>query len=225
MPAIAPALLSVMHAAHDQTAARVACGGTLVVGAPILAWSAFAFHTDGDAARAVVALWITALCAAALAASLDAAGVLTPTSRPVSWALLFAGAALLAPISLHGICDAPAWAPHVYDSFAGDRSFREWVCSSVILTGPAHISFAALCALRGYGLATGGPRPPRLVVAAAPVIVTVVIDAFFWSAHALFPAAYVAATALVLMPAFAFLERFVGGALPCPPGAEAHQVR
>ncbi len=195
----------------SYAAARLAFGAALIAGLGAAALSAWM----GPSPVLVLPLaWLAAAVIAAAAAGLARAGILAPPPLTTSWAVLFAGIACIAPLSLHLVVDAPAWAP--LRCFSGP-GFAAWTRSTCLLAGPAHVVFAALCARRAARLARlgapasglGKARPRRIVVVAAPMAVTLAIDCIGFGPYGVLPALYVGVTGAVIVGALSFLEAAV----------------
>jgi hypothetical protein len=190
---------------HARAAAARTGGVTLIVGALTLAAAGL---MESSATPAVLPVaWVLAL-ALAWSAGRAAARAIIPlddsaAARARAW--LFAGLALIGPLSLHAIVQPNLWAPGPYHTFSdGDPSFTHWVLSSVMLTGLSHLTFAALCAWRGR---VGRARGPRLVAIALISAAMALPCMIFYSVFGLLPVLYVAVTAAPVLWLLSRLER------------------
>lgn len=191
-------------AARD--AARRTLGIGLVIGAPVVV--VVSWRGDEVACALVIpAVWLAASTIALLAYALTlSAARVDVTPRPSSRALLFAGLALLGPLTLHLVVQAHEWAPSAWLAFVGDeqrRTFAGWLDSSLILAGPSHVVFALLCAIRGY---RGDGKPHFLVIGALTSAAALYCCAL-WGRFGLLPTAYVAVTCVPLLLLMRRLER------------------
>jgi hypothetical protein len=216
IPDFRPSLAERTAAAND--AARRWLGVSLILGAPLMVLTALS--GDRSSAHAVIPLlWLAGAVVA------FAARRLTLTSSHVgahdaaiSQALLFAGIALVGPLTLHGFVHPNLWAPDVWTHFGRsghDGSFASWMVASFVLTGLSHLVFAALCALRGFmsGRAAhdddeAGQRAPRpglvaIGVAASAAALPAVLFSGVWG---LLPVLFVAVTSAPLLRLMLALE-------------------
>lgn len=175
--------------------ARRRFGVTLLAGGALLAMSS-AISEGSSPTLLMTATWGMALLIAVFTAARAGnwRSHVGPSAR-LSWGLLFAGLALLAPLTVHGLLQPWEWAPNVYERI-GDRSFAGWVQVSMWLTGPSHIVFAALCFLRGF---RGDRKPHLALIGIITTVVTLVVDCMWWSVYGLLPTAYVALTVAALL--------------------------
>lgn len=138
-------------------AARVAFGAVLIAGAAAIV-SRASFHGllgHGEGSRLAALFgwtWLGALAAGAIAYTIGS--YLPPRGRRerllhLSFVVPAAGLALMLPLSLHLLYSL------AIDSSLG--GFDEWVGLSLVLTGFAHVVFAAMTMVRGSQLARGKP--------------------------------------------------------------------
>jgi hypothetical protein len=213
VPNVASTRAQRLRAAHH--AARGALGLVLVVGAPaavLLTWTA---QGEVVTAAAIPAVWLAALASATVAHVLTMSrACVDVTEGATQRALLFAGIALVGPLTLHLALQAHAWAPRCWLMWAGpfdvgEPTFAGWMHASLPLAGPSHLVFAPLCALRGYRSARG-QRGPQLglvgVAAALPALWCFVYGILLGA----LPVAYVALTSVPLLLLMRHLERADG---------------
>lgn len=218
IPDFSPSLAERTAAAND--AAHRWLGVSLIVGAPLMVLTTL--FGDRSSAHAVIPLlWlagaILAFAARRLTLTLTSPHVGAGESA-VSRALLFAGIALVGPLTLHGLVHPNLWAPNVWMHFGlsrHDDSFANWMAASFVLTGLSHLVFAALCALRGFTSARvahdddeagqRGPRPGFVTigVAASAAALPAVL---FYGVWGLLPVVFVAATSAPLLRLLRALE-------------------
>ena len=183
--------------------ARRRFGVTLLLGAAVLALT-----TAVSEGRASVAALATTWIVAAVVGVLTAARAgqwrshVAPSAR-LSWGVLFAGLALVGPLSLHALMQPWEWAPDLYTRI-GERTFGGWVIASMWFTGPSHMLFAALCFVRGF---RGDRKPHLALIGIATTALTLVVDCLWWSFYGLLPTAYVALTVAALLYGMRRVER------------------
>jgi len=151
IPDFRPSLAERTAAAND--AARRWLGVSLILGAPLMVLTALS--GDRSSAHAVIPLlWLAGAVVAFAARRLTlSSSHVGAHDAAISQALLFAGIALVGPLTLHGFVHPNLWAPDVWTHFGRsghDGSFASWMVASFVLTGLSHLVFAALCALRGF---------------------------------------------------------------------------
>lgn len=197
---------------HARAAAARTGGITLMVGALTLAVAGVLGSSATPAvlpiawALALVVGWSAGRAATRSTIPLDD----DAAARARAW--LFAGLALIGPLTLHAIVQPNLWAPGPYRTFSdGDPSFTRWVLSSVALTGLSHVMFASLCAWRGR---VGARRGPHLVFVALTTAAMALPSMIFYSAFGLLPVLYVAVTAAPILWLLLRLERALDARAP-----------
>jgi hypothetical protein len=183
--------------------ARRRFGVVLIFGAMLL--GATTVMTEGRSSLPVmVGTWLAATLVGVLTAARAGAWRTheAPSAR-LSWGFLFAGLALMGPLTLHAFMQTWLWAPNIFTSIGG-RSFGSWVLTSLWFTGPSHVVFAALCFVRGF---RGDGKPNLLLIGVIVTVVTGVVDCVLWSVYGLLPAAYVAFTAALILFGLKRVER------------------
>lgn len=194
-----------MNDVFARRAGRLAFGVVLLLGAVYLVLTmCFSGHGghEGDAARILEWTWLLA-AGAGVAVWAIAAWLRAPTDSDAvlteSLVLPTLGAALLLPLTLHllvfRLLDGHSWA----------SEFDDWVGLSLVITGPAHLVFAILSAVRASKLAIGLPAPSPLKIygltVAASCLPFVLLMAI--------PPVLVAITGLPILPLLYGMERLI----------------
>lgn len=181
------------------TAARTVAGLTLFMGAAFLLVCAFDRQSSAVTAVVLPATWVAALALAGLAAVRARRSAPSTLAVKLSWTSLFVGLALCAPLTIHEVTAAPAWAPRFWSSL---REWPEWVRTTAMLTTQSHVLFAILLGVRGFR--GRGPSLPSIWIATVAVTA---LDCVVWSVYGLLPTAYVAVTAIPILVAVKHLEK------------------
>lgn len=190
-----------------KEAASRGLGLGLVVGAPVVVVVTLVIRDATAATFVIPGVWVlaVAIAVAAFATTMVRAHVdITP--RPSTRALLFAGLALIGPLTLHALVQTHLWAPSEYRHFAGPfefggPTFASWQHASLVLAGPTHLVFAFLCTLRALR------AKPRLVVIGVLTTLSATWCLACYGPFGLLPPAYVAVTCVPLLRLLRRLER------------------
>lgn len=184
VPDLAPSAEERLVAA--RTRLRFVVGVTLFVAAALLVAGAFA---KLEALFVVVpAAWCAAFVLGALARVLPVNVAVDDRTRRRAWALLYAGIALFAPLTLH-------WLLFVVEDPRGSaRDFSQWVKTSAMIVGHTHVVFGALLAWRGYT----GTRPNGFVILGVATAVTL-LDCIPFGAFGIISTLLVAVTGAFIL--------------------------
>jgi hypothetical protein len=164
--------------------ARIAFGWPLIAGAVAMVANGLSRHVHF--ALILLAAWSLAFVAALVARMILSRRM--PAAAP-SLALPLIGLCLVLPLTLHfAVGSLAGW---------GAKEFDDWVDLSLVVTGPAHLAIAGLCAYRARELTT----PPRVAIRTLTIYgwtigVSCVPFGLLW----MIPPALVAVTALGLVP-------------------------
>ena len=193
------------RAVAAKDAALRGLGLGLVVGAPVVVVVTLVIRDAAAATFAIAGVWLLAvsLAMAALATTMGRVHV-DVTPRASTRALLFAGLALVGPLTLHFLVHTHLWAPSEFLHFAGPfrgRTFASWQHASLVLAGPSHLVFALLCTLRALR------GRPRLVVIGVLTTLSAMWGVPPYGLFGLLPPAFVAVTCVPLLLLMRRLER------------------
>ena len=136
---------------------------------------------------ALLAGWVFAQLAAVTARRVDIEDIFT-----LSWVLPAIGVALLLPLTLH--------IPVAIALGGNLNGFDAWAKISIAITGPAHVAFAFLAALRAARIAQGRPA----MTCTRIYIVTIVVASVPFALLLFIPPVLVGLTGFAIMP---LLER------------------
>jgi hypothetical protein len=183
-----------------RRAASATAGILLVAGMAVLTVSAFMGVTHAIARVSpytiLGATWLAAIVGGALAyVTVRASGRLSarPLEASGAFVLVSIGAALVLPLTLHGI------AMHT----TADR-FRDWVQMSLVITSTAHVAFAGMVGIRASKLANGEPAQSAWSIYVWTIGVSAFPFAILWG----LPPLLVAFTGLFIVPAVRAMERY-----------------
>lgn len=198
-----------------RRAARIAFGLVLVLGMLVLV--AFALHYGFrrmpiHAWQILLGTWLAAFATAALVRML-ARGI-TPgepnelaehRQRVAALAVPAVGIALIAPLTVHAIVYLLGNVAETGTWGGLERArdgFDEWVVLSLLLTGPAHITFATLAGRRAAQLARGA-----IEVSVRRIYIATLIAACIPGIVLLLPPVVVALTGLPMLPLLYWMPR------------------
>ncbi len=187
-------MLAVMPPSFETIAARrrmrIAFGVPLIAGAVAMVANGINRHVHFS--LILLAAWALALFAVLVAHAFPCRRM--PAAAP-SLAIPMVGLCLVLPLTLHfAVGSLIGWSA---------RDFDEWVDLSLVITGPAHLAIAGLCAYRARELT----RPPRVAIPTLTIYgwtigVSCVPFGFLW----MIPPGLVAVTALGLVPFIAAMQ-------------------
>jgi len=174
---------------YARAAGRIVFGVVLILGAATVVERVMRVDHPG-AAKTLAIIWLAAMVSGWVFAKLAAA-----TSRRIdvrdiftlSYVLPAIGIALLLPLTLH----IP-----VAIAIGELQSFDSWTQLSLAITGPAHIAFAVLAAVRAARLARGEPAMSSTKL----YLVVVVVSAIPFAVMMFIPPLVVGVTGICIIP-------------------------
>jgi hypothetical protein len=184
---------------YSRAVGRIVFGVVMILGAATFVERLLRVP-EAHAAKTLAIIWLAALFAGWLfsqlasvtARRIDVADIFT-----LSWVLPTLGVALLVPLTLH--------IPFAL-ALGGDlSSFDDWARISLAITGPAHVAFAFLSALRAARLAQG-----RLAMSATRIyIITLVAASIPFALLFFIPPLLVGLTGFFLVPFLTRLQEMI----------------
>lgn len=182
---------------YSRAVARIVFGVVMILGAAAFVERLLRVP-ETHAAKTLAIIWIAALFSGwlfAQLASVTARRIDVENIFTLSWVLPTLGVALLVPLTLH--------VPFALALGGNLSSFDDWARISLAITGPAHVAFAFLAALRAARLAQGRPA----ISAKRIYILTLVVASIPFALLFFIPPLLVGLTGLPILP---FLVRLHG---------------